>query len=100
MNSDQQMRSLHELVNPSHSIDEKFVRDVQTVCDWIVADHRRNRTRARRRKLFTACCNKIAYLENQIKERDAVLEDLKTQTDAMAAYVADIKKSYGFKAVV
>nr|WP_036098638.1 hypothetical protein [Leptospira noguchii] len=51
-------------------------------------------SRARLRALFVRYRQTIKYLSQQVVERDAILLTLRAETDAMAAVVEDIKKSY------
>ncbi|WP_242602924.1 hypothetical protein [Leptospira noguchii] len=56
--------------------------------------HNVKESRARLRALFVRYRQTIKYLSQQVVERDAILLTLRAETDAMAAVVEDIKKSY------
>ncbi|EKR89706.1 hypothetical protein LEP1GSC163_0203 [Leptospira santarosai str. CBC379] len=106
-NSDNQMNGLRELVQPTGL--ELLAQDVRDVCDWLATDERKSqrksdsqsarKDRARIRAVLTQYRQTITYLKQQIRERDALLLTLKAETDAMAAVIKDIKKSYGIRVV-
>ncbi|WP_000142889.1 hypothetical protein [Leptospira interrogans] len=100
---DQQMSQLKKLISESSiSLLSLSVNGISLDDVMRVEKQKQNvkESRARLRALFVSYRQTIRYLKGQVKERDEALMVLRAETDAMADVITDIKKSYGFKAVV
>ncbi|MDI7183631.1 hypothetical protein [Leptospira santarosai] len=104
---DNQMNDLRNLVDRDPQVRIQRTKgfspeEISSVADWIATEHARRNVRQSRRRIreaFKSYRNERTYLKQQIKERDALLLTLKAETDAMAAVIKDIKKSYGIRVV-
>ncbi|WP_235595237.1 hypothetical protein [Leptospira noguchii] len=98
LHEDQQMRPLQELVRKIQLTEEdnKLIDDSLDDVMRTAEKQKQNvkESRARLRALFVRYRQTIKYLSQQVVERDTVLLTLRAETDAMAAVVEDIKKSY------